>query len=120
MTQWRDPMNSSAVSPGRAGLLLLTGQMLPLIDTSIANVALDSITQSLNASATQLALIVALYGVAFAVCLALGSKLGDNYGRRRLFMWGWRFLASPPCCAGWRTPSRRCWRHARCRALARR
>ena len=62
--------------------------MLPLIDTSIANVALDSITQSLNASATQLELIVALYGVAFAVCLAMGSKLGDNYGRRRLFMWG--------------------------------
>jgi MFS family permease len=89
MTQWRDPMNSSAVSPGRAGLfLLLTGQMLPLIDTSIANVALDSITHSLNASATQLELIVALYGVAFAVCLAMGSKLGDNYGRRRLFMWG--------------------------------
>ncbi len=40
------------------------------------------------ASATQLELIVALYGVAFAVCLAMGSKLGDNYGRRRLFMWG--------------------------------
>ncbi|MFU9690139.1 hypothetical protein ACNA4Y_06365, partial [Klebsiella pneumoniae] len=33
-------MNTSAVSPGRAGLLLLlSGQMLPLIDTSITNVA---------------------------------------------------------------------------------
>jgi len=82
-------MNTSVVSPGRAGLiLLLTGQMLPLIDTSITNVALDSITQSLHTSPTQLELIVALYGVAFAVCLALGSKLGDNFGRRRLFMWG--------------------------------
>lgn len=82
-------MNTSVVSPGRAGLiLLLTGQMLPLIDTSITNVALDSITHSLHATATELELIVALYGVAFAVCLALGSKLGDNIGRRRLFMWG--------------------------------
>lgn len=82
-------MNTSVVSPGRAGLiLLLTGQMLPLIDTSITNVALDSITQSLHTSPTQLELIVALYGVAFAVCLALGSKLGDNLGRRRLFMCG--------------------------------
>lgn len=82
-------MNTSAVSPGRAGLLLLLGgQMLPLIDTSITNVALDAITHTLAASATQLELIVALYGVAFAVCLAMGSKLGDNYGRRRLFMWG--------------------------------
>ena len=82
-------MKTSAVSPGRAGLfLLLTGLMLPQIDTSITNVALDSITESLHASPTQLELIVALYGVAFAVCLAMGSKLGDNYGRRRLFMWG--------------------------------
>lgn len=82
-------MNTSVVSPGRAGLiLLLTGQMLPMIDTSITNVALDAITHSLNATATELELIVALYGVAFAVCLALGSMLGDNFGRRRLFMWG--------------------------------
>ncbi|STW40617.1 MFS transporter [Klebsiella pneumoniae] len=49
--------------PGRAGLLLLlSGQMLPLIDTSITNVALDAITHTLAASATQLELIVALYG----------------------------------------------------------
>ena len=82
-------MNTSLVSPGRAGLiLLLTGQMLPLIDTSITNVALDAITRSLHATATELELIVALYGVAFAVCLAPGSRLGDNLGRRRLFMWG--------------------------------
>lgn len=82
-------MNTSVISPGRAGLiLLLTGQMLPMIDTSITNVALDAITHSLHATATELELIVALYGVAFAVCLALGSKLGDNFGRRRLFMWG--------------------------------
>ncbi|MHA0875625.1 MFS transporter [Enterobacter pasteurii] len=82
-------MNTSVVSPGRAGLiLLLTGQMLPLIDTSITNVALDAITRSLHATATELELIVALYGVAFAVCLAPGSRLGDNLGRRRLFMWG--------------------------------
>ena len=41
-------MNTSAVSPGRAGLLLLLGgQMLPLIDTSITNVALDAITHTL-------------------------------------------------------------------------
>ncbi|HAU8266002.1 TPA: MFS transporter [Kluyvera intermedia] len=82
-------MNTSVVSPGRAGLLLLlTGQMLPMIDTSITNVALDSITLSLHTNTTQLSQIVALYGVAFAVCLAMGSKLGDNLGRRKIFLWG--------------------------------
>ncbi len=82
-------MSTSPASPGRAGLiLLLTAQMLPMIDTSITNVALDSITRSLSTSATDLELIVALYGVAFAVCLAVGSKLGDNYGRRRVLVTG--------------------------------
>ena len=82
-------MNNHPVSPGNAGLvLLLTAQMLPLIDTSITNVALDALTHSLGASHTELELIVALYGVAFAVCLALGSKLGDNLGRRRILLWG--------------------------------
>jgi MFS family permease len=98
-------MNTSVVSPGRAGLLLLlTGQMLPMIDTSITNVAPDSITLSLHTNTTQLSLIVALYGVAFAVCLAMGSKLGDNFGRK-MFLWGVALFGSPRCCAVLPTPS---------------
>ncbi|WP_029686042.1 MFS transporter [Tatumella saanichensis] len=82
-------MKAAPASPGTAGLiLLLTAQMLPLIDTSITNVALESITQSLASTPTDLELIVALYGVAFAVCLAVGSKLGDNYGRRKMLLSG--------------------------------
>lgn len=112
-------MNTSVVSPGRAGLiLLLTGQMLPLIDTSITNVALDSITHSLHATATELELIVALYGVAFAVCLAPGSKLGDNLGRRRLFMWGVACFGLASCCAAWRAISNSCLARALCRVRA--
>jgi MFS family permease len=74
---------------GRAGLaLLLAGQLLPMIDFAIVNVALEAMAGSLHASDTELELIVALYGVAFAVCLAMGGRMGDNYGRRRLFGWG--------------------------------
>ncbi|MBG4790703.1 MFS transporter, partial [Pseudomonas aeruginosa] len=79
----------SAVSSSRLGLaglcILLAGQPLPMIDFSIVNVALDALAHSLGASETELELIVAVYGVAFAVCLAMGGRLGDNYGRRRLF-----------------------------------
>ncbi|AID84039.1 MFS transporter [Pseudomonas aeruginosa VRFPA04] len=79
----------SAVSSSRLGLaglcILLAGQLLPMIDFSIVNVALDALAHSLGASETELELIVAVYGVAFAVCLAMGGRLGDNYGRRRLF-----------------------------------
>jgi MFS family permease len=81
--------SSSPAQLGRAGLyLLLAGQLLPMIDFSIVNVALDAMAHSLHASEVELELIVAVYGVAFAVCLAMGSRLGDNYGRRRLFGWG--------------------------------
>jgi MFS family permease len=80
---------SSPARLGKAGLyLLLAGQLLPMIDFSIVNVALDAMAHSLHASEMELELIVAVYGVAFAVCLAMGGRLGDNYGRRRLFGWG--------------------------------
>ncbi|MEA9391505.1 MFS transporter [Acerihabitans sp. TG2] len=74
---------------GRSGLLvLLAGQLLPMIDFSIVNVALDAMSATLHASSIQLALIVAVYGIAFAVSLATGGRMGDNYGRRRVFTLG--------------------------------
>jgi len=74
---------------GRSGLLvLLAGQLLPMIDFSIVNVALDAMSATLRASPIQLELIVAVYGIAFAVSLATGGRMGDNYGRRRVFTLG--------------------------------
>ncbi|WP_114815385.1 MFS transporter [Paraburkholderia kururiensis] len=66
-------------------LVLLAGQLLPQIDFSIVNVALDAVAHSLHATETGLELMVAAYGVAFAVCLAMGGRLGDTFGRRRIF-----------------------------------
>src|SRR5690606_17169317 len=72
-----------------AGLtVLLAGMFLPQIDFSIINVALDSIARSLHATEYELELMVAVYGVAFAVVLAMGGRLGDTFGRRRLFSIG--------------------------------
>jgi MFS family permease len=80
---------STTTKLGGVGLtVLLAGQLLPQIDFSIVNVALDAIAQTFHATPTELELIVAVYGVAFAVCLAMGGRLGDNFGRRKLFLWG--------------------------------
>ncbi|UVC31731.1 MFS transporter [Pantoea sp. SOD02] len=84
----------------RTGLMvLLAGQLLPMIDFSIVNVALDAMAHTLQATAIELALIVAVYGIVFAICLAMGGRLGDNYGRRRVFLAGvWIFgIASLLC-----------------------
>lgn len=69
-------------------VLLVAGQLMPQMDFSIVNVALDAISISLSANKTQLGLIVSLYGLAFAVSLAASGRLGDRYGRKRLFMYG--------------------------------
>ena len=69
-------------------ILLVAGQLMPQMDFSIVNVALDAISVSLNANKTQLGLIVSLYGLAFAISLAMSGRLGDRYGRKKLFLFG--------------------------------
>ncbi|GGU76253.1 MFS transporter [Streptomyces filipinensis] len=69
-------------------LTLLLGTALPMIDFFIVNVALPAIERDLHAPPATLEMVVAGYAVAYAVLLVLGGRLGDTYGRRRLFLWG--------------------------------
>src|SRR5262245_32796270 len=86
---------SSPRSMARAGglhpvgvLVLLAGAFLPIADFFIVNVALPTIDASLHASAATLELVVAVYGVAYAAALVLGGRLGDRFGRHRMFQVG--------------------------------
>ena len=67
---------------------LLTGAALPMVDFFIVNVALPTIDADLGASTAALELVVAGYGVAYALFLVVGARLGDHFGRRRLFAAG--------------------------------
>ncbi|MEU7582653.1 MFS transporter [Streptomyces sp. NPDC041068] len=69
-------------------LTVLLGASLSSIDFFIVNVALPSIERDLHASPATLEMVVAGYAVAYAVLLVLGGRLGDTYGRRKLFLWG--------------------------------
>ncbi|MFF1479633.1 MFS transporter [Streptomyces sp. NPDC058301] len=74
---------------GSLGLFtVLLGAALPLIDFFIVNVALPAMEKDLSAGPATLELVVAGYGVAYAVLLVLGGRLGDTAGRRRLFIIG--------------------------------
>ncbi|MEV5970857.1 MFS transporter [Streptomyces sp. NPDC051921] len=76
-------------SLGSLGLFtVLLGAALPLIDFFIVNVALPTIDHDLAAGPAMLELVVAGYGLAYAVLLVLGGRLGDLFGRRRLFLAG--------------------------------
>ncbi|MEV0114537.1 MFS transporter [Streptomyces sp. NPDC050844] len=69
-------------------ITVLLGASLSSIDFFIVNVALPSIQRDLHASPATLEMVVAGYAVAYAVLLVLGGRLGDAYGRRKLFLWG--------------------------------
>ncbi|MER6537439.1 MFS transporter [Streptomyces sp. 900105755] len=85
------PVRSPSAPPALAGpglFTVLLAAALPLIDFFIVNVALPTIGADLHAGEAVLELVVAGYGVAYAVLLVLGGRLGDLFGRRRLFLGG--------------------------------
>jgi MFS family permease len=69
-------------------VIVLLGAFLSIADFFIVNVALPTIDRDLHASAGMLELVVAGYAVAYAVLLVTGGRLGDSFGRRRLFLIG--------------------------------
>ncbi|GGJ13212.1 MFS transporter [Streptomyces brasiliensis] len=84
-------VRSPAAPPSLGGLGLFTvllAAALPLVDFFIVNVALPTIGKDLAAGEAVLELVVAGYGLAYAVLLVLGGRLGDLFGRRRLFLGG--------------------------------
>ncbi|ARC55532.1 Antiseptic resistance protein [Frondihabitans sp. 762G35] len=84
-----------------AVVVLLFASFMDLLDTTIVNVALPSIEKSLEATPAQLEWIVSGYVLSFAVVLITGGRLGDIFGRKRLFLIGVAgfTLASASCAA---------------------
>jgi MFS family permease len=76
------------VRPGVVLAIVLTGQLMAVIDNSIVNVAVPSMAAGLHASGSLLQLIVAGYTISYAVLLVTGARLGDIFGHRRVFLTG--------------------------------
>jgi EmrB/QacA subfamily drug resistance transporter len=68
--------------------VLCLGALMIFLDTTIVTVALPSIQSSLGFSRAGLTWVLNAYMVAFAGFLLLGGRLGDLYGKRRLFLVG--------------------------------
>jgi MFS family permease len=73
---------------GIALVVVLTGYVLSIVDASIVNVALISIGNDLHGGSAALELVVSGYGLTYALGLVLGGRLGDAFGRRRLYAYG--------------------------------
>ncbi len=69
-------------------VVLSVGTLMIILDSSVVNVALPSIQQDLGFSQSELAWVVNAYLIPFGGLLLLAGRLGDLYGRKRLFLGG--------------------------------
>src|SRR6476619_6670593 len=89
--------------PGRswsALAVLMIGTFMFVLDFFIVNVALPAIQQGLRAGEGAIEWIVAGYAISTAVLLVTGGRLGDQFGRRRVFAIGMTvFVLTSAACA---------------------
>jgi EmrB/QacA subfamily drug resistance transporter len=89
-----DTTRTEARAPGQhahlgwALVLISVAQLMVVLDATIANIALPYIGEDLAIDQANLSWIVTGYALAFGGLLLLGGRLGDLYGRRRIFMTG--------------------------------
>jgi EmrB/QacA subfamily drug resistance transporter len=68
--------------------VVLVAAFMDLLDVTIVNVAIPSIQHGLHASYSGIQWVAAGYSLAFAAGLITGGRLGDIYGRKRIFLIG--------------------------------
>ncbi|MGH1519300.1 MFS transporter [Chryseobacterium sp. JK1] len=73
-------------------MIILIGQLLTIMDIFIINVSIPSIQRDLGATHGEMQFMIAAYLIGFASFLITGGRLGDLYGRKRIFIMGLLFF----------------------------
>src|SRR6202158_3057094 len=81
-------------------MILCTGFLLIVVDMTIVNVALPSIQRDMGFTQSGLAWVINAYLIAFGGFLLLAGRLGDLFGRKRIYLIGLGIfiVASVLCC----------------------
>jgi EmrB/QacA subfamily drug resistance transporter len=69
-------------------MILCTGFLMIVVDTTIVNVALPSIQRDMGFTQSGLAWVINAFLIAFAGFLLLAGRLGDLFGRKRVYLIG--------------------------------
>lgn len=79
--------------------VILLGQLLIIMDIFIINVSVPSIQRDLHASNGEMQFVMAAYLIGFASLLITGGRLGDLYGRKKMYITGLSaFMISSVAC----------------------
>ncbi|GGV30228.1 MFS transporter [Streptomyces spectabilis] len=85
------PAPAGVLPPARRRAVLaviLAAEVLDLIDATVTHLAAPTITASLGGGPSLIQWLGASYALALGVLLVVGGRLGDKYGRRRVFLTG--------------------------------
>ncbi len=66
----------------------ILGSSMAFIDSTVVNVALPALQESLHAALADVQWVVEAYALFLAALLLIGGTLGDSYGRRKIFSIG--------------------------------
>src|SRR5450755_3664900 len=68
--------------------VVLIADVLDLMDSTITNIAAPSIVRDIGGGESLIKWLGASYALAMGVLLVVGGRLGDRYGKRRMFLTG--------------------------------
>ncbi|OAL13781.1 transporter [Streptomyces noursei] len=94
------PAPLSGAGANVALLVVLFGSFMDLVDATIVTVAAPAIARDMGAGDAQIQWTIAAYTLALGAGLITGGRLGDQFGRKRLFMTGLAgFMVTSALCA---------------------
>jgi MFS family permease len=81
-------------------VVLLTAQLMAIIDVNAVNVAGATVRADLHSSGAGLQSIIASYMITYAIALITGARLGGRYGHRRMFLYGLAIFTAASLACG--------------------
>jgi EmrB/QacA subfamily drug resistance transporter len=87
--------------------VLGAAQFLMVLDQAVMNVAITQLVEDFDTTVTTIQAVIALYALVMAGLMLTGGKLGDIFGRRRVFAVGLVIygIGSGLTAASWNVPS---------------
>src|SRR3954466_4111741 len=61
---------------------------MTFIDATVVNVALPALQADLHATITDVQWVVEAYALLLGALILVGGSMGDQFGRKRVFLWG--------------------------------
>ncbi|HEY1570426.1 MAG TPA: MFS transporter [Pseudonocardiaceae bacterium] len=86
-----EPGRDATTSTRRTGIALaviVTCQLMVVLDSTVVNIAISQIHASLHFSTAGLSWVIDAYSLTFGGLLLLGGRAGDTFGRRRMLIVG--------------------------------